>query len=123
MTASARRLAWIAVGAALVAAAAWMLRPEAVPVDAARASRGPLRVTLDEDGQTRIHPRYVVAAPVAGHLAALTLDEGDEVHRGDTVAHLTPAPLDPRGREQAQANLRAAKAANSEAEAQLEKAR
>jgi HlyD family secretion protein len=53
----------------------------------------------------------------------LTLDEGDEVHRGDAVAHLTPQPLDPRGREQAEANLRAAQAANSEAKAQLERAR
>lgn len=123
MTASTRRLAWIAVGTALLAAAAWMLRPEAIPVNAGRAARGPLRVTLDEDGQTRIHPRYVVAAPVAGRLAALTLHEGDEVHRGDTVAHLTPAPLDPREREQAEANLRAARAASAEAHAQLERAR
>jgi HlyD family secretion protein len=123
MTASTRRLAWIAVGAAVIAAAAWMLRPEAVPVDVGRVSHGPLRVTLDEDGQTRVHPRHVVAAPVAGRLAALTLDEGDEVHRGDTVALLTPAPLDSRGRRQAEANLRAAQAANSEAEAQLHRAR
>jgi HlyD family secretion protein len=123
MTAPTRRLAWIAVGAALVAAAAWMLRPEPVPVEAGSASRGPMRVTLDEDGQTRVHPRYVVAAPVAGRLAALTLDEGDAVHEGDTVARLTPSPLDPRGREQAEANLRAAEAAHSESRAQLEKAR
>ena len=123
MSAFTRRLAWYAVGATLVAAAAWMLRPEVASVDAGRASRGPLRVTLDEDGQTRIHPRYVVAAPVAGRLAALTLDEGDAVHRGDTVAFLTPAPLDPREREQAEANLRAARAARSESGAQLERAR
>ena len=123
MTASTRRLVWIAVGAALVAAAAWMLRPEPVLVDVGRASRGAMRVVLDEDGQTRVHPRYVVAAPVGGRLAALTLDEGDAVHRGDTVAYLTPAPLDPRGREQAEANLRAARAASSEAKAQLERAR
>jgi HlyD family secretion protein len=123
MTASVRRLAWIAAGTALVAAAAWMLRPAPVPVDVSRASRGPMRVTLDEDGQTRVHPRYVVAAPVAGRLAALTLNEGDHVNRGDTVARLTPSPLDPRGREQAEANLRAARAAYSEAEARLGQAR
>jgi len=82
-----------------------------------------MRVTLDEDGQTRIHPRYVVAAPVAGRLAALVVNEGDEVHRGDGVAHLTPAPLDPRGREQAEANVRAAQAATAEAKVQLERAR
>lgn len=123
MTTSARRLAWIAVALGLAGAAVWFLRPSPVRVDVARATRGPMRVELDEDGQTRVHPLYVVAAPVAGRLVALTLNEGDHVNRGDTVARLTPSPLDPRGREQAEANLRAARAANEEARAQLGKAR
>jgi HlyD family secretion protein len=119
MTVPMRRAVWLGVGAALVVAAVWMLRPSPVRVEVGRASRGPMRVTLDEDGRTRVHPRYVVAAPVAGRLLALTLDEGDRVRRGDAVAHLTPLPLDARGREQAEANLRAARAALAEAEARL----
>jgi HlyD family secretion protein len=123
MTPTARRTAWIALAAALAAGTAWMLRPSPQPVDTGQVARGPLRVTIEEDGETRIHPRYVLAAPVAGRLAALTLDEGDAVHRGDTLALLTPQPLDRRGREQAEANLRAARAARSHAEVLLEQAR
>lgn len=101
----------------------WMLRPSPVPVDVGRVRRGSMSVTLDAEGRTRVHPRYVVAAPVAGRLASLALDEGDPVRQGETVALLTPQPLDRRGRLQAEAELRAAEARLSETDAQLSQAR
>ena len=46
------------------------LWPEAVEVDVTHATRGPLQVTIDEEGETRVHDRFVVYAPVAGRLRA-----------------------------------------------------
>lgn len=123
----------IALGAAavLVAAGAFaLLRPVPMPVATVRAARGPMQVTVDEEGETRVRDRYVVAAPVAGRVARITLREGAAVVPGTTVARVFPAPLDPRGREQAAARVeaagdaqRAADAAVAQARAALEQAR
>jgi HlyD family secretion protein len=116
-TLSPKRLGLILL---LLAAGAWAglaLRPQPVSVETARVSRGPLRVTVDEDGETRIHHRYVVGAPVAGRLERITLHPGDAVTAGGVVAQLDPVPLDPRTREQAKARLAAAEAAQREADA------
>jgi HlyD family secretion protein len=106
--------------AVLVAAA---LRSAPVPVDVATVLRGPLTVTLDEEGETRVRDRAVIAAPVAGHLARIALDEGDAATQGQVVARLAPLPLDPRGREQAEANLAASAATAREARARVREAR
>lgn len=107
---------------ALLAAGVWFLRPSPIPVDVAVVTRGALSVTLDQEGQTRIHPRYVVAAPVAGRLLEISLDEGDAVSCGAVVARLAPTPLDARSREQARARLAAAQAAQREAAAAVAEA-
>lgn len=99
------------------------LRPKPADVETARATRGPLTVTVDEDGVTRIHHRYVVGAPVDGRLERITLHPGDGVAAGGVVAWLDPVPLDPRTREQAQARLAAAQAAQREADAGVRRAR
>ncbi len=113
-----RRLLWmLPVAGVLLALAIPFLRPAAIPVEVAAVARGPLEETVEEDGQTRVHPRYVVAAPVAGRLAALRVDPGTVVEPGDVVATLTPAPLDPRAREQAEAGLRAERAHKAAADA------
>src|SRR5690606_25507773 len=48
---------------------AWM--PEPVPVEVGTVTRGTLRVTVDEDGRTRVIDRYSVAAPLSGNLARI----------------------------------------------------
>src|SRR6478735_176673 len=40
------------------------LRPRPVPIDVARASRGPLAVVIEEAGMTRVKDRFLVSAPV-----------------------------------------------------------
>jgi HlyD family secretion protein len=112
-----KRIAFAAVLGAALLLAFLALRPSPVLVETARAVRGPLRVTVDEDGETRIHDRYVLAAPVDGHLRRIELHPGDPVKAGQVVALLDPLPLDARGREQAQARLRSSEAARREAEA------
>lgn len=108
------------------AAAAWALWPAPVAVELAYVGRGSIRVTVDEDGRTRIRERYVVSAPLAGRLVRVRLKEGDEVVANETVvAAIDPADpglLDPRARAEATARVNAADAGVLHAEAALTRA-
>jgi HlyD family secretion protein len=108
---------WIALGVAAAAGAWWLLRPAPLPVDVAAVRRGPLLVTVDEEGETRVRHRYTVAAPTTGRLLRIELDEGDAVEAGAVVARIEPAPLDPRDLAAAQARLEAAEATRAAAAA------
>ena len=74
----------------------WWLRPTAVEVETTEVTAGPLRETIDQDGETRVRDRFVIAAPVAGRLDRVGLRAGDEVTRGGLLGWLEPAPLDAR---------------------------
>ena len=104
----------------VLAAAFW---PRPVMVDLGEVTRGPMMVTIDEEGQTRVSEAYVVSTPVAGRLQRVEVDPGDPVVRRETVvAHMlptNPAALDVRTREQAQAAVQAAEAALRVARADL----
>ena len=67
---------------------AWMPKP--IPVETAEASVAELVVEVVEEGCTRVKDRYVVSAPLAGTLARIELDPGDDVTEGDVVAHIQP---------------------------------
>ena len=110
----------LAVAAAL---AGFAFRPTVYRVDTTRVSAGPLRVTVDENGVTRVRRHTEVAAPVSGRLAESLVEAGDSVSRGAVVARLYPAPLDPRTREQASAALQAAGSLRREAAARVAQAR
>lgn len=119
-----RRL-WIAIVivAGLTAVALW---PTTVSVETATVARGPLMVTVDEEGRTRVRDRYTVAAPVAGRVLRIELEPGDAVHAGAVVARLrpeTPTLLDARSRAEAQASLENARAALGRAGADQQRAR
>ncbi len=106
--------------AGALAAAFW---PRPVMVDLDAVTRGPMTVTIDEEGRTRVAEAYVVSTPVAGRLQRVEVDPGDPVMRGETiVAHMlptNPAALDVRTREQALAAVQAAEAALRVARADL----
>lgn len=119
-----RRL-WVSVlvVGGLVAVALW---PETVPVDVATVSRGPLVVTVDEEGRTRVRDRFVVSAPVAGRVLRIELEPGDTVKRGEVVARVraeTPPLLDARSRAEAAAAVESARAAVGRARAEEQRAR
>lgn len=112
----------LAVIALLVVA--WM--PAPVPVDAAVARRADLRVTVDEDGRTRVKDRFVVGAPLSGNVARIELHAGDAVHEGDVLARLVPlAPplLDARTRAEAEARVAATQAQQRQTASSIERAR
>jgi HlyD family secretion protein len=107
----------------LLAVAVW---PSAVPVDLGTVVRGPLVVSIGEEGRTRVRERYVVSAPVAGRVLRINLEPGDEIERGQVVARVraeVPPLLDARTRAEAQAALDSARASNGRAQAEEQRAR
>jgi HlyD family secretion protein len=110
--------------AGLLAVALW---PETVVVDVAVVTAGPLRVTIDEEGETRIRYRFVVSTPVAGRMRRIDLEPGDPVTRGVTIiARVQPEPptlLDARSRAEAEAAVASARAALGRARAEESRAR
>lgn len=120
MSAKTRRILWVGALVAVTGAiVVWRTRPPVVATELAVATRGSLRVTLDEDGETRVLHHVTVSAPVSGRLLETAMRAGDSVSRGDALVVMVAAPLDPRAREQAQAALRAADAGVSQARSQL----
>lgn len=81
-----------AVLAIVVVTAIPILRTKPVRVETARAVRGPLQVTIDAEGSTRVRERFTVAAPVTGLLKRIALNSGDAVSAGATLAVIEPAP-------------------------------
>src|SRR5688572_22875188 len=118
-----RLILGIVVVAAIVVVALW---PESMEVDVVTVARGPMLVTIDEEGETRVRDRFVVSAPVTGRLQRIELEPGDVVTRGTTVlARLTPAEsplLDPRTRGELTAASEAARAAVGQAQADRDRA-
>ncbi len=99
---------------AVVALVVWAFLPEPVLVDLAVVESGLLRVTVDEDGKTRIRERYIVSTPLAGRLLRIELDPGDPVTGSQTllatIQPRDPELLDPRAIAQAKARVRASAA-------------
>jgi len=118
-----RAILWGGAGLAAVGFLAYTFRPTPIPVEVAEVSSGPLRVTVDEEGRTRVRDRYVVVAPIAGRVTRISLDEGAPVTPGMVVARLSAAPLDPRSRGQAAARLRGAEDAERAAAAAVAETR
>jgi HlyD family secretion protein len=106
---------WIA-GLGALALAALLFRPEPLRVDTGEVKQGSMQVTVDEQGETRAHDRFVVTAPVAGRLTRIELHDGDEVKLNQVVAQIAPLPLSVRERSEQAARVAAAKSRQREAE-------
>ncbi|ACF43546.1 efflux RND transporter periplasmic adaptor subunit [Pelodictyon phaeoclathratiforme] len=100
----------------------FVFRPSPLPVDSGVVSRGPLQVTLEGEGVTRVNDRFVLAAPVSGKLVRVELEEGDHVRKGSVVASLLPAQLDSREYREASSRAGSARAALDEAIARQRRA-
>ncbi len=105
-----KRIIWIAIGAVIVVLLVFAFLPKPVTADVERCVRGPLQVTLEAEGRTRVHDLFVVTAPVTGRLARVVLNEGDVVVAGATVATITPPTLDPLQRKELEGRISAAEA-------------
>ena len=135
MTANSKRIVvWSVIIGIVAIALAVSFRPRPVMVDLIEVRRSPLMVTLDEEGETRVHDVYTLSAPVAGRVQRIDRHVGDPVTANETVlARIEPGDpsfLDPRSEAQARAAIQAAEAARdlaaaavTDAEAQYEFAR
>ncbi len=106
-----------ATAAAILVALAF--RPKPNEVEAARAVKGPLQVTVDEDGETRAHDRFTIAAPIAGRLSRIDFHEGDQVGPETVLATISPLPLEAREIAEIRARIQSAQARKREADEQL----
>lgn len=127
MTPALKRLTfWGPLALALALVLAWLFRPAAVPVDLVTVDRGPLMVSVSDEGETRVRDMYVVSAPVPGRMRRIELEVGDPVVADQTlVARIEPSDpsfLDSRSAAEARANVNAAAAARTHAEAQVRRA-
>jgi HlyD family secretion protein len=122
-----RRLVPLTAGLLLAGLLGYAFWPRPAEADLAAVVRGPLRVTVDEDGKTRIKDRYVVSAPLSGRLLRVTLHPGDRVAAGKTllaaIEPCDPALLDERARAEAEARVKAAEATRKQAGPKLDRAR
>ena len=121
-----RIVTWLIV-IALIGAIALSFRTQPIDVDGATVTRGPLEVTVNEDGRTRIREKYVISAPLAGQLQRVALNPGDPVKASETllatILPTSPDLLDPRNRTAAEARVNAAEASVRRAAAIAEAAK
>lgn len=127
MSLKPRTIGLVGVGAAVMFGLAYVaFRPDPVPVDLHLVSRGPMAVTINADGVTRIRDIYDVASPITGTAMRSPVIEGDRVRGGETlvasVRPMTPGLLDSRSLFQAEASAQEARAALQVAETDHAKA-
>ena len=120
-----KRAGWVAAIGLAAAGAAWFAWPRPIAVDIAAVATGPMEVTVDDEGKTRVRHVYTVSAPIAGRVLRISPPRhvGDEVTADETVVAvmqpMVPSFLDVRSREELEAAHAAAKAAISLAEAEV----
>ena len=121
-----RRLVPYAIVVGLVVAIVVGLWPKPVRVETATVTRGPLTVSVFEEGKTRIRHRYMISAPIAGFLNRVDLRPGARIERGKTVLATIEAQLsgflDARALAEAEARVKAAEATKQQRQAELDRA-
>ena len=115
------------IAVVVIAALYLAIRKPPYQVDLAKVTQGPMTVTIDDEGETRVHDLFVVAAPINGRLTRIELEPGDPVIAGQTVvARMTPVDpdfLDPRTEARARAQVQALDAMVASSSMRIEQAR
>ncbi len=118
-----RSIFWLIILILLLVGLFIAFRPQPIAVDLTKVQRGPLIVTVEEEGETRVRDVYVLSAPVTGHMLRINAEVGDDVIAAQTlVAQIRPIDpefLDIRSEEEARAAVQAAEASLTVAQAQL----
>lgn len=96
---------------ALAIAVYFAVRQAPVPVEVGEVSRGPLLISVEDEGETRVANLYIVSAPMTGQLLRVPLKPGDPVIAGRTVLAriqpIQPEPLSSRRYAETLATIRA----------------
>jgi HlyD family secretion protein len=93
----------------------WLLTPAPLRLQQIRVGKGPMSVSVDNEGIVKVRDAYVVASPIAATVERITLRIGDPVMRGDVIAWLAPLAVDLQAKEQTLARMKAAEARWTEA--------
>ncbi len=122
-----KRILLMLLGLIIAGGFAWALWPKPIPVDVVIVSRGPVTVTVDEEGKTRIKDVYTVSAPITGKLQRVALQAGDTVTKDESIVAIiepsAPPLLDVRTTREQMAHVAAAKAFVVLAEAEVRASR
>jgi len=108
-----RKLFIISIILIVILALIYGFLPKTQTVDLVYVTRGPLQITIEEEGRTRLKERFVISAPTAGHMRRINAKVGDPVKKGQIVAvldALQSQALDPRSRATAEATVSATEA-------------
>lgn len=111
---------------AIVTALYFAIRKPPYQVDLGLVTQGPIVVTIDDEGETRVHDLFVVAAPINGRLTRIDLEPGDRVAAGAVVARMTPVEpdfLDRRTQRRIEAQIEALDAIAASGESRITQAR
>ena len=103
----------IVVLMAVLAAIVYGFIPKPVLTDMVKVMAGSLKVTVEEEGKTRVKDRFTLSAPVPGFMKRHNLKVGDPVVKGRTLVEIEPLRShlrDPRSRATAEAAVSAAEA-------------
>jgi membrane fusion protein, multidrug efflux system len=104
-------VAGVAVPRLLKSRNAHAAAPPSVPVVAAAAGQGDVPIYYDALGTVTAYNTVAIRAQVTGQIVSINFRQGQDVHRGDVLAKIDPAPF--------QAALDQAVAKEGEDEAQL----
>lgn len=118
------QLFWVLVAIGVFAGLLYAFIPQPVQVVLGFVSRCRFLQTVDDDGKTRVRDRFVVSAPLSGILQRVTLEAGDPVVEGATVAMIAPsvpALLDVRTETTLTERVGAAEAARDRAAAAVQR--
>lgn len=115
-----KRVMLIAAAVLVVGVVVYGFIPGPISVETAAVTVGPMRVIVEEEGETSVRHTYTVTSPVAAYARRIRLEAGDEVISGQPLVELEPPRslvLDPRSAEQAVERVRSAEATVAQAEA------
>ena len=121
-----RRLIMLLALLAVVAGLAWAFWPRPLPVETAGIAKRDIKVSVEEEGKSRIREIFTVSAPIGGQTLRIDLHAGDQVVKDQTVlAAIRPAApglLDARLKRVAEAAAASAQAGVGLAHAEVRQA-
>ena len=95
-----------------------ILAPRPLAVDLHRVIRGPMQVSVSEQGKTRVKDLYIVSASISGRMQRVDLDAGEPVVAGKTILTRIEAP-EPRFHDLREATEMQARVTSAEAQRDL----
>ena len=115
---ASRILIGVVFVAFLVMALMPILAPRPLAVDLHRVTRGPMQVSVTEQGKTRVKDLYIVSASISGRMQRVDLDAGEPVVAGKTILTRIEAP-EPRFHDLREATEMQARVTSAEAQRDL----